>query len=172
MERPEPVPRPPGSSAMAKAGRENFSLSRDATRPTTPGCQPSDAVTITEPLSSSPSEASASASACASAICSMTRRSVLSRSSSAAIRAASETSASSNSRTPRSARPIRPPALMRGPSMKPRCQASGGPLSRDTSISAVCPTWSRRRIAIRPLATNARFSPVKGATSATVPSAT
>ena len=33
---------PPGSSAIAKAGRENFSFRRDATRPTTPGCQPSD----------------------------------------------------------------------------------------------------------------------------------
>jgi hypothetical protein len=28
MERPEPVPMPPGSSAIAKAGRLNFSLSR------------------------------------------------------------------------------------------------------------------------------------------------
>ena len=44
---------PPGSSAIAKAGRANFSFSREATRPTTPGCQPSDAVTITAPLSSS-----------------------------------------------------------------------------------------------------------------------
>src|ERR1700724_173057 len=52
IERPEPVPMPPGSSAIAKAGRANFSFSREATRPTTPGCQPSDAVTITDPLSS------------------------------------------------------------------------------------------------------------------------
>ena len=44
---------PPGSSAIAKAGRANFSFSRAATSPTTPGCQPSDAVTITAPLSSS-----------------------------------------------------------------------------------------------------------------------
>jgi len=99
---------------MAKAGRANFSFSLEATSPTTPGCQPSDAVTMTAPLSSSPSEASASASACASAACSMIRRSELRRSSSAAIRAASETSPSSSSRTPRSARPMRPPALMRG----------------------------------------------------------
>jgi hypothetical protein len=48
--------------------------------------------------------------------------------------------------------------------MKPRCQASGGPFSRATSISAVWPTWSRRRIAISPLATKARLSPVSGAT--------
>ncbi len=33
IERPDPVPMPPGSSAMAKAGRENFSFSRAATRP-------------------------------------------------------------------------------------------------------------------------------------------
>ena len=46
-------------------------------------------------------------------------------------------SSSSSSRTPRSARPMRPPALMRGPSRKPRCQGSGGPDSRATSISAV-----------------------------------
>ena len=62
---------PPGSSAIAKAGRANLSFSRDATSPTTPGCQPSDAVTITAPLSSRPSAASASASACASAACSI-----------------------------------------------------------------------------------------------------
>ena len=47
---------------MANAGRANFSFRREATRPTTPGCQPSEAVTITAPLSSSPSEANASAS--------------------------------------------------------------------------------------------------------------
>ena len=56
---------PPGSSAMAKAGRPNFSFSRAATRPTTPGCQPSAAVTTTAPFSSMPSAAMASASACA-----------------------------------------------------------------------------------------------------------
>ena len=56
---------PPGSSAMAKAGRPKRSLSRAATSPTTPGCQPSAAVTTTAPFSSSPSAAMASASACA-----------------------------------------------------------------------------------------------------------
>ena len=66
IERPEPVPMPPGSSAMAKAGRPKRSLSRAATRPTTPGCQPSPAVTTTAPFSSRPSAAMASASACAS----------------------------------------------------------------------------------------------------------
>ena len=67
---------------------------------------------------------------------------------------------------------MRPPALMRGPSRKPRCQHSGGPVSRAASISAVRPTCSRRRIAIRPFETKARLSPLSGTTSATVPSAT
>ncbi len=67
---------------------------------------------------------------------------------------------------------MRPPALMRGPSRKPRCQDSGGPLSRAASISAVSPICSRRRSAISPLATKARLSPFSGTTSATVPSAT
>ena len=35
--------------------------------------------------------------------------------------------ASISSRAPRAASPIRPPALMRGPSRKPRCQGRGGP---------------------------------------------
>jgi len=65
IERPEPVPMPPASSAMAKAGRPNFSLSRAATRPTTPGCQPWAAVTTTAPFSSTPRAAIASASASA-----------------------------------------------------------------------------------------------------------
>ena len=71
-----------------------------------------------------------------------------------------------------SARPMRPPALMRGPSRKPRCHGSGGPPSRATSISAVSPTCSRRRSASRPLVTKARLRPLSGTTSATVPSAT
>ena len=69
----------------------------------------------------------ASASACATVASSICWRSRFRRSSSAAMRAASLGSSSSSSRTPRSARPMRPPALMRGPSRKPRCQGSGGP---------------------------------------------
>src|SRR5665647_1080634 len=110
-----------------------------------------------------------SASACATVATSICRRSLLRRSSSAAMRPASIGSSSSNSRTPRSARPIRPPALMRGPSRKPRCQASGGPLSRAASISAVCPTCSRRRKAISPLATKARVRPLSGTVADVVP---
>ncbi len=76
---------PPGSSAMAKAGRPNRSFRRAATRPTTPGCQPSAAVTTTAPFSSMPSAAIASASACATVAISISWRSRLSRSSSAAM---------------------------------------------------------------------------------------
>ena len=89
IERPEPVPMPPGSSAMAKAGRLKRSFSRAASRPTTPGCQLAAAVTTTAPFSSMPSAAIASASASASIACSSACRSRLSRSSSAAIRPAS-----------------------------------------------------------------------------------
>src|SRR5919106_396190 len=45
MLRPEPRPEP-SSSAMATHGRRQRSTSRDATIPTTPGCQPSPATTI------------------------------------------------------------------------------------------------------------------------------
>ena len=71
-----------------------------------------------------------------------------------------------------SARPMRPPALMRGPEHETEMPWLGRPASRATSISAVSPTFSRRRIAISPLATNARLRPRSGTTSATVPSAT
>src|SRR5439155_760250 len=106
IERPEPVPMPPGSSAIAKAGRPNFSLSLPATMPTTPGCQPSAAVTTTAPLSSTPSAAMASASACASVASSIACRSRLRWSSSAARRAHSVGSSDSNRSTPSVARPI------------------------------------------------------------------
>ena len=61
------MPTSPGPSAIAKAGRPNRSLSRAATRPTTPGCQRGEAVTTAAPLSSRPSAAIASASASATA---------------------------------------------------------------------------------------------------------
>ena len=48
---------PPGSSAIAKAGRPKRSLSRAAINPTTPGCQLAAAVTTTAPFSSMPSAA-------------------------------------------------------------------------------------------------------------------
>ena len=114
----------------------------------------------------------ASASACATVATSITWRSRLRRSSSPAIRAHSHGSSCMSSSTPSAARPMRPPALIRGPKRKPRCQGSGGPPSRATSIKAVRPGLSRRRSATRPLATKARLRPVSGTTSAIVPSAT
>ena len=45
-ERPEPVPTPLGLKAMAKAGRRACSFSREAIRPTMPGCHLSLAVTM------------------------------------------------------------------------------------------------------------------------------
>ena len=162
IERPEPVPMPPGSSAIAKAGRPKRSFSRAATSPTTPGCQPCPAVTTTAPFSSMPSAAIASASA-------SRERLLLDRLPLAVEpvelgrhRAGlASASSSSSSRAPRSARPMRPPALMRGPSRKPRCQHSGGPVSRAASISAVRPTCSRRRIAIRPFDDEGAVEPLE-----------
>ena len=68
--------------------------------------------------------------------------------------------------------PMRPPALMRGPSRKPRCQGSGGPPTRAMSINAVSPGLSRRRSATSPLAKKARLRPLSGTMLATAPSAT
>ena len=97
MERPEPVPMPPGSSAMAKAGRPNFSFSRrrdetdDSGMPAFGGGHDDGALFLNA------ERGTASASACASVACSIAWRSRLSRSSSAAIFAASIGSSSSNS---------------------------------------------------------------------------
>ena len=46
MLRPEPRPPPWSSSAITTHGRRQRSTSRDATIPTTPGCQPSPATTM------------------------------------------------------------------------------------------------------------------------------
>ena len=48
-----------------------------------------------------------------------------------------------SSRTPRSDLPTRPPALMRGPSAKPRSRQFGGFTSRAASASAASPTFCR-----------------------------
>ena len=55
-----------------------------------------------------------------------------------------------NSRAPSVASPIRPPALMRGPSRKPRCPQSGGLFRRDALMSARSPMRSVRRSATSP----------------------
>ena len=110
----------------AKAGRRKRSFSRAATRPTMPGCQSGEAATMTGASGAPSSILSACASASATAAFSIAWRSRLSRSSSRrdAVRPPWRRSLSSR-REPSAASPMRPPALMRGPTRKPRCQHSG-----------------------------------------------
>ena len=113
-ERPDPVAVPSGLSVKAKAGRRKRSFRRAAIKPTTPGCHSAEAVTITAaadrhrwqerlslgildgelldrlPLAVQPVEFGGK-------------------------RPASIGSSVSSSRAPRAASPIRPPALIRGP---------------------------------------------------------
>ena len=130
-ERPEPVPTPLALKAMAKAGRRAWSFSREASRPTMPGCQLSLAVTMIAGPSPPASSASASARASASISCSIACRSWLSRSSVSAIVPASTGSSVASSRLPSAASPMRPPALMRGPIRKPRWKVLIGSPMRD-----------------------------------------
>ena len=168
IERPEPLPAFSPSSAITIAGRPSLSFSRPATMPITPGCQPSPATTAT----ARSGWASAIASALSQTEASIARRSSLRRSSSAAIARASSGSSVVSSRTPRSDLPTLPPALMRGPSAKPRSVAVGARESREASIRAASPTLRRPAMILRPCVTNARLRPLSWATSATVPSAT
>ena len=136
--------------------------------PITPGCQPSPMTVITGAPSSALACASASSQTCAS----IARRSSFSRSSSAAMPRASSGSLVVSSRTPRSDLPTRPPALIRGPSAKPRSRHDGAFTSRAASASAASPTFCRPAMILSPWVTKARLSPCSLATSATVPSAT
>ena len=167
-ERPEPLPSPP-AKPITTAGRPKASLSRAATMPTTPGCQPSAAAQTSGP---SAPRARTCASAAARTPASMSRRSAFSRSSRSARAAASCGSSVASSRAPRSAAPIRPPALTRGPSAKPSDQALGAPLTPATAASAARPGRAPPAITASPWRTSARLSPTSGATSATVASAT
>ena len=81
-----------------------------------PGCQPALPATSTGRSGSRPRVRSISASASATASASITCRSRFSRSSSTAMRAASAGSSVVSRRAPSPASPMRPPALMRGPS--------------------------------------------------------
>ncbi len=166
-DRPDPLPMPP-SSATTMAGRPIRSLMRLATIPMTPGCQPAPEMIATARLPCPASLASASSRTA----CSISRRSSLNWLSSMAIARASASSSVVSSRTPRSARPTRPPALMRGPSAKPRSVAVGSRVRRAASIRAARPTLRRAAITFSPCVTKARLSPLSWATSATVPSAT
>ena len=87
-------------------------------------------VTITAVSGVRSSVTRASASASATAACSIACRSRLRRSSSAASAPGRDGIGSSSSRAPSAASPMRPPALMRGPSRKPRCQHSGAARER------------------------------------------
>ncbi len=107
--------------------------------------------------------------ACASMAC----RSRFSRSSSAAIRAASTGSAVVKSRAPRPESPMRPPALIRGPNTKPRCQDSGAVRSKRPRRGArpapsAAMTHHRQTLCDE----SAVVEAVSGTTSATVASAT
>ena len=104
------------ASAITTQGRRQRSTSREATIPTTPGCQPSPATTIAAWLACGGQAASAANRMRVSA----SWRSRLSRSSSRATSAARASSSVSSSSSAASARRMRPAALMRGPSRKPR----------------------------------------------------
>ena len=64
-----------GLERDGESGTAEFLLQPRRNQPTTPGCQPSAAVTTTAPFSSMPSAALASASACANVPCSIACRS-------------------------------------------------------------------------------------------------
>ena len=119
IERSEPVPWPPFSQAMTQLGRRKRSTSREATRPTTPLCHSSEPTTTMGRSGSWSTRRSASAVAASSMPVSIDLRSRFSLSSSAAILAASASSSIERRRAPSAASPMRPPALMRGPSTKP-----------------------------------------------------
>ena len=110
------------SKAMAKAGRPKRSFSRAATSPTTPGCQlRARGDQHRRPVAVEPSAAVASASASASVR--RFDRLALARSAGrarAAMRAGLVRSSVVQQPRAERASPMRPPALMRGPSRKPR----------------------------------------------------
>ena len=66
IERPEPLPMPSSPSATTMAGRCSFSLSRPATMPITPGCQPGAATIATARLPWRAGSASAASQTAAS----------------------------------------------------------------------------------------------------------
>ena len=167
MLRPEPRPAP-SSSAITTQGRRQRSTSREATIPTTPGCQSSPATTMAPWLAWGSQAASAADRMRVSA----SRRSRLSRSSSRAISSARPSSSVSSSSSAASARRIRPAALMRGPSRKPRwCSVSSPSSTPATAMSARRPGLRVRESARTPSRAMRRFSSRSGTRSQTVASA-
>ena len=168
MLRPEPRPPPSPSSAITTHGRRQRSTSRDATIPTTPGCQPSPATTIAPSCACGAQAASAANRMRVSA----SRRSRLRRSSSRATSPARAASSVRSSSRAASARCMRPAALMRGPRRNPsECSESSPGATAPTSIRARRPGLRVRPSATTPSRTMRRFSPRSGTRSQTVASA-
>ena len=139
--------------------------------PMTPGFQPLPATTMA--FSSAMSRDSSSCSAVLQIVRSISRRSVLSRSSSSASLSACARSSAVKSATPVRADSMRPAALSRGASKKPRWPAVIFlSLSPATSTSAATPGSAVASMRAMPCLTMRRFSPRSGTMSATVPSAT
>ena len=160
----------PAVMPATQAGRLNFSLTRPATMPTTPGCQPSAAISSTAwPALTC---ASAIAIAVPSISPSTSCRRLFTSSSFSAMARASIASSESNNRKPKSASAMRPEALMRGPSMKPSVCALGISFCPATSSKAASPIRPRLPSTFKPCVTKARLNPVSGMTSHTVASAT
>ena len=126
-ERPDPVSAAvrPRARRRRRGGRSAPSRAT-ATRPTMPGCQSGEDRTMTGASGSRSSSRPASASASSTACASIARRSSFS-----ALERRGERRGRRRdrrlvrSRAPSEASPMRPPALMRGPRQKPRCQAFG-----------------------------------------------
>ena len=167
-ERPEPLPSPP-SKPITTAGRPKASLSRAATIPTTPGCQPSPAAQTSGPSAPRPPPAP--------------RRHPHRRLDLPPLGVQRVQPRRQRRRLVRvvggeEPRPevgdADPPA---GVDPRPEHEAepvgaSAPPVIPAASASAAIPGRARRAITVSPCRTSARLSPTSGATSATVASAT
>ena len=172
IERPEPRISSSPAGAKASVGRQNFSFRREATRPTTPWCQPGSNTQTVAPAAALGS--SIAASACSRISASMVRRSRLMLSSSRAISSAWASSSVVRQAMPRLMSARRPAALMRGPSAKPRSKPLALRGSRPATANRARRPGCRRpaRMRCRPCVTSRRLLASSLTTSATVPSAT
>ena len=173
MLRPLPRPPPSPSSETTTTGRWWRSTRREATIPTTPGCQPSPA--RTSPGASRRSLRQLPPRRLGRRIDLALPRPPLrvGPPQLVAISSARPSSSVSISSTPASARYSRPAALIRGASRNARSPSSSRVGSHfEAAISARSPSRRARRISASPRLTSDRFSPTNGTTSATVASAT
>ncbi len=174
LDRPAaPLPHAVRARDRGRPGRWNRSTTRDATIPTTPGCQPGrceDEAARPRPHA----RRRVGERLFEDAPLDLLPRLVL------AVellgqRAASAASDVSSSRTPRPASSSRPAALIRGASRNPTCPA---PTGVPCAIPATLLQGRARRAAASgpapraPSGTRIRLAPTSGTTSATVPSAT